>query len=336
VHVAQNGGNNVREFDTLKNNNLFIADIPMKVYGPGEGPGVNFDAHPHGHWMSADGDKMVTPNENVGKSTVYNFPGGAIDATIDVGHTPIATGMMPDSSKYYVANLLDHTISVIKMSDHSVSKTINLIANYNAGTGVVTADTSIVGAPPEGVTWVGALPIQTPVSPDGTNMVTAHAITGTITVVDTRHFLSDGVTVNDNEDKVVAMLGCDPGCHGVNYGAKEGGGYYAYVASKFSNALTVVDPDPNGDGNPIDAAVVGRILLAGSASAVQDDTVLDNAGMGGQGVLPVPLAYNGWVQQWVQNCNTKDCKAWKGQLTAEQRNPGTVPNLKPGKGSNNR
>ena len=49
--------------------------------------------------------------------------------------------------------------------------------------------------------------------------------------------------------------------------------------------------------------IVGRVLLAGSASAVQDDTVIGNKGMGGQGVLAVPVVYNGWVQQWVQNCN---------------------------------
>ncbi len=42
--------------------------------------------------------------------------------------------------------------------------------------------------------------------------------------------------------------------------------------------------------------VAGRVLLAGSGSAVQDDTVIGNVGMGGQGILPVPIAYNGWVQ----------------------------------------
>lgn len=44
-------------------------------------------------------------------------------------------------------------------------------------------------------------------------MVTANTLTGTITIV------------NPATDKVVAMLGCDPGCHGVQYGAKQGGGY---------------------------------------------------------------------------------------------------------------
>ena len=36
----------------------------------------------------------------------------------DTGHSPIATGMMPDSSKYYVANFLDSTLSVIGITQH--------------------------------------------------------------------------------------------------------------------------------------------------------------------------------------------------------------------------
>ena len=312
VHVAQNGGNNVREFGSLVEGNGFMRDIPM---GPG-GEDVFTAAHPHGHWMSADGNEMVTPNENLNTSAVYNFPGGAIQATIPTGHVPIATGMMPDSSKYYVANLLDSTISVMNMATNTEIKKINLIANYDPVGGGVVPD------PVSSVVFVGALPVQTPVSPDGTNMVTANTLTGTITVVDTRSLVNG--QPNPAEDTVVAMLGCDPGCHGVQYGAKQGGGYYAYVASKFGNALIVVDPDPNGDGNPSDAAIVGRVLLAGTASAVQDDTVIGNKGMGGQGILPVPVVYNGWVQQWVANCATADCTTWKGQLTDKQENPGPL------------
>lgn len=308
VHVAQNGGNNVREFNDYAGSgglspNAFIRDIPM-----GSGREDVFTAtHPHGHWMSANGNKMVTPNENLNTSTVYNFPGGTIQKTLPTGHVPIATGMMPDSSKYYVANFLDNTISVMDMATNQVKKTINLIEHYDPIGGAITGP-------------VGALPIQTPVSPDGTNMVTANTLTATITVIDPR------------EDKVVAMLPCDPGCHGVQYGAKllppdytkPYGGYYAYVASKFSNALIVVDPDPDGNGDPSDAKIVGRVLLAGTAKVKQDDAVIGNAGMGGQGILPVPVIYNGWVQQWVQNCTTPDCITWKGQLKPKQKNPGPV------------
>ena len=247
--------------------------------------------NPHAHWMSHDGHKMVTPNVLTGDSTQFDFPGDRIDAIVPtssaLGH-PIATGMMPDASKYYVANLLDSTITVIDMNTNSVIKNINLIANYNPVTGAITGP-------------VGALPIQTPVAPNGRNMVTANTLTGTILVTDTQ------------TDTVVAMLGCDPGCHGVQYGAKQGGGYYAYVSSKFSNRLIVVDPDPNGDGNPADAAIVGSVGLVGSGATASDATITGNAGMGGQGLLPIPVVYNGWVQ------NLPD--VWKSQLTAAQQNP---------------
>jgi len=317
VHVAQNGGNNVRQFDSYADGNGNPIDISM-TDGYVDNSDIHNATHPHGHWMSADGMKMVTPNENVSTSTVYNFSSNHIDATINTGAVPIATGMMPDSTKYYVANLLGHSISVMNMATNTEIKKINLIANYDPIGGGVVPDKD------SGKVFVGALPIQTPVSPDGTNMVTAHTLTATITVVDTRPCKSncDNPKLN-TEDTVVAMLPCDPGCHGVQYGAKQGGGYYAYVANKFSNAMIIVDPDPNGDGDPSDAAIVGRVLLAGAATK-QDDRVIGNPGMGGQGVLAVPVVYNGWVQQWVQNCTTKDCNSWKRQLTNAQKNPGPV------------
>jgi len=247
--------------------------------------------NPHAHWMSADGHTMVTPNILTGDTTQFDFPADSIDSILPtsspLGH-PIATGMMPDASKYYVANLLDSTITVINMNTHAVIKNINLIANYNPVTGAITGP-------------VGALPIQTPVSPNGRSMVTANTLTGTILVTNTQ------------TDTVVAMLGCDPGCHGVQYGAKQGGGYYAYVSSKFSNRLLVVDPDPNGDGNPADAAIVGSVGLVGSNATQRDATITGNAGMGGQGLLPIPVVYNGWVQNLPA--------VWKNQLTAAQQHP---------------
>ncbi len=314
VHVAQNGGNNVREFNNLAGTggmgpNQFIRDIPMGLGGED----VFTATHPHGHWMSSTGKEMVTPNENLNTSTIYNFPGGVIKATIDTGHVPIATGMMPDSTKYYVANFLDSTITVIDMKTNTVMKTINLIDDTAFPENGSNKYDPITG---EIQNFVGALPIQTPVSPDGTNMVTANTLTATITIVDTK------------KDKVVAMLPCDPGCHGVQYGAKKDGGYYAYIANKFSNAMLIVDPDPDGDGDPSNAAIVGRVLLGTMGAATTDvpnpDTVIGNPGMGGQGVLAVPNVYNGWVQQWVKHCGTPECTAWVGQLTGKQKDPGEV------------
>ena len=277
LHVALNGS---------PNNDSVVELAPM-ANGVQRRINVGRGA-PHAHWMSHDGKKMVTPNAFSSDSTQYNFASDSIDAILPAGALPIATGMTPDSKKTYVASLLNSTITVIDTQAKVVIKTINLLENYNPITGAVSGP-------------VGALPIQTPVAPNGKSMVTANTLTATITVV-------DPVT-----DSVVAMLPCDPGCHGVQYGAKLGGGYYAYVSSKFSNSLIVVDADPNNDGNPSDAAIVGRILLTSAPGTVSDDAVTGNRGMGGQGLLTIPVVYNGWVQ------NLPD--TWKNLLTPAQRNP---------------
>ncbi len=310
LHVTSNG-------EARPDSIVVVAPLGTAVTGRisiGDGQG-----NPHAHWMSGDGNKMVTPNVLTGKTSRVDFSNNNLASVLPASSPlthPIATGMMPNASKYYVANFLDSKISVYTVNPHAFKGEIDLIANYNAGSGAVAPD------PITGVTFVGALPIQTPVSPDGTNMVTANTLTGTITVVDARPTVNGGP--NPNEDKVVAMLGCDPGCHGVNYGAKKGGGYYAYVSSKFSNRMLVVDPDPNGDGNPADAKVVGTILLTANNKTAKDGTISEYAGMGGQGVLAIPNVYNGWVQEWVKNCKTKDCKAWKSQLTDRQEDPGPL------------
>ncbi len=246
---------------------------------------------PHAHWMGHDGGTMVTPNVFTGDSTIYDFVRDGIQDIVPTGSDeahPIATGMMPDSSKYYVANFLDSTFTVIETATGNVLKTINLLQNYDPVSGAITGP-------------VGGLPIQTPVSPDGIAMVTANILTDTITIVDTK------------TDTLVASLSCDAGCHGVQFGAKKGGGYYAYVSSQSANVLQVVDIDPNGDGNPNDAKVVGRILLTSVSSTASDDRITAHDGMGGQGLLSIPVVYNGWVQNLP--------KSWKDQLTPQQRDP---------------
>jgi DNA-binding beta-propeller fold protein YncE/plastocyanin len=280
VHVTLNGEDAVVELRPRATR--IERRIPVQRRG-------ELAAHPHAHWMSADGQAMATPNSNTNDSTLLDVPAGTITAKLHTGTLPIATGMMPDTSKYYVSNYLDSTISVVDMAARRVTKTINLLANYDPISGAVTGP-------------IGALPIQTPVSPTGKYVVTANTLTGTITIIDT------------DTDTLVKSLPCDAGCHGVNFGAKRGGGYLAYVSSKFSNSLIVVDPDPNNDGEPTDAAVIGRVVLTADPGTRTDDRVIANAGMGGQGVLPIPLVYNGWVQN-VPNTPPFD------QLTCEQRNP---------------
>lgn len=296
VHVTLQGGNDVAELQPVPTSSAdIVRNIPMG--GPTE------TTHPHGHWMSHDGETMVTPNSDTGDSTDYCFTRDKIVSKTPTGNLSIAVGMAPDASKYYVANFLDSTISVFGLKKDRgcrvVSSTgqINLLANYNPITGAITGP-------------IGGLPIQTPFSPNGKYAVGANTLTASISIIDT------------STDTLVKTLPCDPGCHGVQFGAKKGGGYYAYVSSKFSNELIIVDPDPDGDGNPSDAVIVGRVLLTTDNQALSyqsDDTVNGYAGMGGQGVLAIPVVYNGWVQRLPGD--------WKAKLTPAQRNP--IPSLRP-------
>ncbi|MEO5631860.1 MAG: copper oxidase, partial [Nitrospiraceae bacterium] len=70
--------------------------------------------------------------------------------------------------------------------------------------------------------------------------------------------------------------------------------------------------DPDGNGNASDAVIAGWVVLAND-TAPRDAFLYANLGQGGQGVLPVPNVYNGWVQ--------KLPVTWKLQLTPAQRNP---------------
>lgn len=208
-----------------------------------------------------------------------------------------------------MSNYLDSTITCISIKQPACNdgvshklpkKDINLLlggttlANYNPSTGA-------------GFATSGGLPIQTPVSPDGKFVVSDNTLTATISVIDT------------STDTLVAILPCSAGCHGVNFGAKKGGGYYAYVSIKFSNDLIVIDIDLTSSTH---LKEVGRVLLVdegdlnqdGKQNTFSDDSVAlkdGYAGMGGQGVLPIPLAYNGWVQNLPP--------FWQGQLNNVQR-----------------
>jgi YVTN family beta-propeller protein len=287
VHVTLNGQDSVVELDRKKGASYLQIKrlIPMQL--PGEK-----QAQPHAHWMGFDGKTMATPNSNTADSTLYDFEQDRIRFKIGTGALPIAAAMMPDSSKYYVSNYLGNSTSVINTVTGQEIAHINLLQNY-----VGDVVPGVISGP------VGALPIQTPVSPDGKFVITGNTLTGTITIIDTA------------SDTLVAMVPCDPGCHGVNFGAKKEGGYYAYVTSKFSNRLIVLDYDPNNNGILFDdggPTIAGWVVLADNA-APTDDTIIGNKGMGGQGVLPIPIVYNGWVQKLPQS--------WKDLLTAAQLNP---------------
>ena len=301
VHVGLNGGNSVVELNKAANGTLSF-NRNILVQNPGDK-----QAQPHAHWMGHDGNSMVTPNSNTNDSTFWDFITDTIKSKPATGTLPIASGINPDSTKYYVSNYLGHSISVIDMATGNKIKDIPLLdptptGNYDVATGPKP------GAP------IGGLPIQTPVSPDGRFVITGNTLTGTITIIDTA---ADG-----GKGALVASVACDPGCHGVNFGAKKGGGYYAYVTSKFSNRLIVLDYDADNDGivtqtGPDAPVIAGWVVLANDAVPT-DDPISGNKGMGGQGLLPIPNVYNGWVQKLPSN---EGADSYCGQLTAAQRSP---------------
>ena len=77
--------------------------------------------------------------------------------------------------------------------------------------------------------------------------------------------------------------------------------------------MIVVDIDPNGDGNIADAGIAGDVSLVTGENTASDDAVSSLPGFGGQGVLAIPVVYNGWVQNLPSN--------WQEGLTDAQKNP---------------
>jgi hypothetical protein len=86
-----------------------------------------------------------------------------------------------------------------------------------------------------------------------------------------------------------------------------------YVSSKFSNDLIIVDLDSQAEVGRVVLVAKGDLNDDGKLNTFSDDSVRDHPGMGGQGVLPIPLVYNGWVQNLP--------RPWKFLLTEDQRDP---------------
>ncbi len=313
VHTGCNGDDGVLELNRLPNGHLEVNRL-ISMQNP---TNPTKQTQPHAHWMGFDGKHMVTPNSNSADSTMYEFTGlttGQVLSKNETGAVSIASGMMPDSSKYYVTNYLGHSISVMNgplpLTNYSGTgglkgagpyapgekiKDINLLQGYDPVQGCTE------NSPVQCVDGlIGGFPVQIPVSPDGKFAITGNTFGGTISIVDTA------------TDTLVKLIPCDPGCHGVNFGAKKHGGYYAYITPKFANRLIVLDYDPNNDGKVDDAVIAGGVVLANDP-VCSDDKIVGNSGQGAQGVMPVPNVYNGWVQELPVG--------YKAQLTPEQRNP---------------
>jgi DNA-binding beta-propeller fold protein YncE/plastocyanin len=162
---------------------------------------TGFRSHPHGHWISSSGNYIVTPDFLGLKASIIDLSSNpvTVHSSDELLLGPIATGMKSDDSEFFTADFLGNSNTAIDVS-----------------TGIID--------PFRSIDWVGdygvGLPIQTPISPDDRWMVTALTLGSKIAVVDVS---------KDPPVVQTPLLDCDPGCHGVQWGAKEGGGYYAYV-----------------------------------------------------------------------------------------------------------
>ena len=263
IYVAVNGEDTVNEFDPV-------------TYEMTKQISTGFRSHPHGHWVSISGQYVVTPDFLGLKASIIDLENDSVHSSESILFGPIATGMKGDESVFYTADFLGNSMTAIDPSDGSILGHIDWL---EAG---AEFDKGLIG-----------LPIQAPISPDDKWMVVALTLGGMIGVVD----------VSSTPGDVVAILPCDPGCHGVQWGAQKDGGYYAYVTTKFANAMHVVDPDPDNDGDGSDAEIVGSVILTKAFDTDADDSIIEYAGQGGQGVLAIPNVYEGWIQKTVEDCS---------------------------------
>lgn len=284
------------------------------------GAGIN---HPHGHWLTCGrGDRTIVPNVFkglgfAGSVSILDTASGNIlkeflhdpnDPLRSALQMPIAAGECHVNGvhKAYVANAVSGFVTVINVDTMTIIKNIPVTLTPDGQLG-------------QNILHTLQVPIQTPVSPDERFIATA--VLSLTSVPRSSTGSPDHVAIIDTvRDEVVAFVPSPLGTHGANWGVKRGGGYYVHVTSQFSNVLAVVDPDPDGDGNASDAATVGIIPLAnGSAGAGVTD------GTGGQGVKPLPMTHDGWIQPTVALAGTgalsAEVERWIDLLTAQQKNP---------------
>jgi hypothetical protein len=206
--------------------------------------------HPHGHWLTADGLRIVVPNVfkglGIGGSvSIMDARTGSVlrefrqtSSGLQSALTlPVAVGIR-GNDRAYVSSIGSGQISVVDLVRN------RLVANIP-----VTFTPDGRRGPQFSLFDTLQGPIQVPVSPDGR---WAGAAVLSLTTVDRPPTgEADHVALIDTAtNSVAAFVPTPAGTHGAHWGARLGGGYYLYVTSRNANALTVIDPTPTEMARP--------------------------------------------------------------------------------------
>jgi DNA-binding beta-propeller fold protein YncE len=159
---------------------------------------------PHGVWTDRSGRTLVAALTLSNQAAIVDTTTDQVVAELPVGKLPLAASVNSAGTKAYIPSALDGTVTIIDLARREVVGRIN-----DVGPGL----------------------IQVPFTPDDRWAVQAVSGAGEVAIIDAQ------------TDRVVKRLKTHPGAHGVTFGHKQGGGWYAYVSHKFSNALTVIDMD---------------------------------------------------------------------------------------------
>jgi plastocyanin/DNA-binding beta-propeller fold protein YncE len=183
---------------------------------------------PHGGWISPDGRIMVAANALSGKMSVVDLNAEKLLTTVDL------TKISDLDGKPFGANLPLYS-AISRNGRLAATTTVLLTADKLLQGRVVFFDMRAPGSPKVvKVVRVGAVPIQSPFSPDGRWVVVANTGSATASIIAVDQ-------ANPGNIRVVNEAKAYKGAHGVAYGFKQGGGFLAYVTNKYAPVLTVID-----------------------------------------------------------------------------------------------
>jgi plastocyanin/DNA-binding beta-propeller fold protein YncE len=156
---------------------------------------------PHGNWMSRDGRRMAVAQTEGASLTAWDLVTHKKFFEAGTDPLPLFAGINAEGTRAWTASLL----------------TGKFVA-YDLDTGELVKEFI-----------VGKAPVQNVPSPDGRYILSA--LTG------------DGATaiINATTFEPIKTLKTGAGAHGVIYGPKRSGGWYAYVSHKFVPWIAVID-----------------------------------------------------------------------------------------------